>query len=118
MRTLLLFVLVATCLCCKTKGTLTDASDTPSTIDSDDCYPDRKVVYQHTDVDGRIGKVGDYYIIHHGEQTGRLQPCALPTKYQVEDLRVIFSGDQVEINPGERRFAMPLRLRTIEKIAQ
>jgi hypothetical protein len=76
------------------------------------------VVFNHIDAAGRVGKVGDYYIIHHNNGTGRLQPCNLPDAFKVEDLRIVFTGDQVEINPGERRFAMPMRLHRIEKAEQ
>lgn len=113
MRVMIPILLVSICCSCKTT-TPVSPSDTPSLgIDNQDCYPSRKVVYEHEAAEGRIGKVGDYYIIHHNNNTGRLQPCTLPAAFQQEDLKVIFSGDQVEINPGERRFAMPMRLHNI-----
>lgn len=118
MRILLLTILISLCYGCKTTTATSQGSDTPDTIDGDDCYPNRKVVFNYIDAEGRVGKVGDYYIIHHNNGTGRLHPCTLPDAFKVEDLRIVFSGDQVEINPGERRLAMPIRLHRIYKAEQ
>lgn len=75
-----------------------------------DCYPHRKVILSFDNEPGVISKVGEYYIISDRSGKRRYQPCSFPEPFKKEGMEIRFSGEQVEINPGERRYAMPLRL--------
>lgn len=78
-----------------------------------DCYYPRKTIMTLTDEQGMVGMVGDRYILRDASGQRRLQPCSLDPQWQVDSLPVLFSGDILEINPGERRYATPFRLQAL-----
>jgi len=88
---------------------------TNTTAEADDCYYPRKTIVTMTDSEGLIALVAETYIITNTDGTARYQPCKLPASFCKEGMSVQFSGDKLEINPGERRFAAPFRLRHIKQ---
>ncbi|MBT8448104.1 MAG: hypothetical protein KJO69_00330 [Gammaproteobacteria bacterium] len=113
MKPLLLFaVIIGLNYSCK--STQKDTANGSQLVTYDNtCYEARKTLLTFDEAPGVIARIGDFYIITMNDGQKRLQPCKMPADFKREGLTVIFSGEQVEINPGERRFAMPLRLFTL-----
>lgn len=97
---------------CKTTPPVVVNTDS---IDGVDCYPHRRTIQEFQELDAKIVLMGPHFIITTEDGKRRYQPCQLPEEFQEDGLEVIFSGIQVEILPGERRMARPLRLIDIKK---
>jgi len=100
----------------KTSSTTTNTPYVNTTPTSEDCYYPRKTIISVTDAVGKIAFVADTYLITNQDGTKRYQPCELPTRFSVEGMAVQYSGDKLEINPGERRIASPFRLQNIRQV--
>lgn len=135
MRYLVIYLLSAlVLLACKTTAPSTPRLDTNTTIEAEtdgaqesgaeddyddniieppteDCYTPRKVIRELQREEGQIMLIGDQYVISMKSGNRRYQPCTMPKAFRKAELAVTFSGDQLEINPGERRIATPIRLR-------
>lgn len=96
---------------CGSSKSTTEAASGP--IDTDDCYPHRRTIQEFVNKEGLIGLVGPNYIITSIDGKQRYQACTLPEAFHQEDMEIIYTGTQVEILPGERRYAKPMRLRSI-----
>jgi hypothetical protein len=102
---------ICSCHCSKQ-----DVTNLPlETVFDNSCYESRKTLLSFDNDIGEITRIGDFYIITMNKGKKRLQPCKLPNSFKEEGLQIMFTGEQVEINPGERRFAMPLRLFALTK---
>jgi hypothetical protein len=59
-----------------------------------DCFPDTSTVRQISNAQATIKKVeAAFYIVEQGSVDTKLNPCTLPTDFQVNNLQVIISGD-------------------------
>jgi hypothetical protein len=59
-----------------------------------DCFPNSSTVRQITNGQATIKEVGSkFYIVEQGSIDTKLNPCSLPTQYQVNNLQVTISGD-------------------------
>ncbi len=81
--------------------------------DIEDCHGKRKVGQTLESVEGEITKVAGKFVISTNNGNSRYNPCELPAKLKKEGMPVRFSGDILEIFPGERLFATPFRLKNI-----
>ena len=81
----------------------------------EDCHGKRNVVQNLEEVEGTIMNVANRFIIATNDGTSRYNPCELPGKLKKEGMPVRFSGDVLEIFPGERLAATPFRLRNIKE---
>jgi len=81
--------------------------------DIEDCHGKRMVGQTLEGVNGEILKVAGNFVISTDNGNSRYNPCELPAKLKKEGMPVRFSGDVLEIFPGERLFATPFRLRNI-----
>lgn len=79
----------------------------------EDCHGKRMVTQTLEEVEASILKVGDKYVISTNNGNNRYNPCDLPKKLMVGGMLVRFSGDVLEIRPGERLIATPFRLKNI-----
>jgi len=79
----------------------------------EDCHGKRNVSQTLEEVEGTIMKVAGRFVIATDNGNSRYNPCELPGKLKKEGILVRFSGDVLEIFPGERLFATPFRLRNI-----
>jgi hypothetical protein len=75
------------------------------------------------DVNGTIKKIGElgYAIVTEGESGTRYAPDNMPEEFEVDGLRVIFSGVVGEIPPnarGGRMWGMPLELTDIRRLEE
>lgn len=77
------------------------------------CYPDREVTKVVTDEKATITKILDYYMFT--TESRRWQPCDVPTEFQEEGLKVIVSGEVMNIFPYERRAGTPFRTTALRK---
>lgn len=85
-------LLVITIICSCTKN------DHPGT----DCFPDASTVRQIMDAQATIKEVdGRFYIVEDGAIDTKINPCRLPTVFQVDKLPVIVSGDVKNTLQGE-----------------
>ena len=78
----------------------------------EDCYYPRKTIRTITEEGGAVLEIDGKYLID-ADSRGRYLPCSVPTAYQQVGLRVIFTGDKLEIFPNERLMGSPLRLQQI-----
>ena len=78
-----------------------------------DCHGERLVTQNLEEVDGSIIEVAGRFVIGTNNGTDRYNPCELPGKFKQNGLSVRFSGEVLEIRPGERLIATPFRLRNI-----
>lgn len=76
----------------------------------EDCHGKRNVSQTLEEVDASILKIGDKYVISTNNGNQRYNPCELPEKLKMEGILVRFSGEVLEIFPGERLMATPFRL--------
>lgn len=116
---LILLLSIAYSVSCK--STKTPPPEEPTIVvetAANDCYYPRKTILSLSEERGSIGMVGEYYILRDASGDRRLQPCELAQSYRVDSLAVTFSGDILEINPGERRYATPFRLTSIRVTRQ
>jgi hypothetical protein len=74
-------------------------------VKSDDCFPgvitSRQIVDKPASI--RQQSIGQFYIIEQGTIDTKLNPCNLPTEFQVDNLQVTISGDvkaTVQSGPG------------------
>lgn len=79
----------------------------------EDCHGKRMVTQTLEEVEGTIEKVANRYVITTENGNNRYNPCELPKKLHVGGMLVRFSGEVLEIMPGERLFATPFRLKNI-----
>jgi len=77
------------------------------------CYEDREVTKEVTDEKATITKILDYYMFT--TESRRWQPCDVPTEFQKEGLKVIVSGQVMNIFPNERRAGTPFRTTALRK---
>ncbi len=84
-----------------------------TTLNSDDCYKDRKTEKSIDNIEGSIMIIGgEYYLNCEGYK--RYQPCNLPEKFKKEGAVVKFNGDVKEIFAHERRAGTPLVLTMVK----
>ena len=79
----------------------------------EDCHGKRRVSQTIEEVDASILKVADRYVISTDGGNSRYNPCDLPGKLKKDGILVRFSGEVLEIFPGERLIATPFRLKNI-----
>jgi len=79
----------------------------------EDCHGKRAVGQTLEEVEGIIMKVAGKFVIATDNGNSRYNPCELPKKLSREGVLVRFTGEVLEIFPGERLFATPFRLRNI-----
>ncbi|MEM9548192.1 MAG: hypothetical protein AAGA77_19580 [Bacteroidota bacterium] len=79
----------------------------------EDCHGKRNIVQNLEEVEGSIMNVANRFVIVTNNGTSRYNPCKLPDKLKKEGMPIRFSGDVLEILPGERLAATPFRLRNI-----
>lgn len=61
---------------------------------STDCFPNTSTVRQITNGQATIKEVGSkFYMVEQGSIDTKLNPCSLPTEFQVDNLQVQISGD-------------------------
>jgi PBP1b-binding outer membrane lipoprotein LpoB len=81
--------------------------------EEEDCHGKRMTSQTLEDVEGTILKIGDKFIISTNNGSSRYNACKIPENLQKEGILVRFTGDVLEIFPGERLMATPFRLRNI-----
>lgn len=79
----------------------------------EDCHGKRRVSQNLDAVEGSILKVADRFVISTDNGNNRYNPCELPNKLKKDGILVRFSGEVLQIMPGERLIATPFRLKTI-----
>lgn len=79
----------------------------------EDCHGKRNVNQTFEEVEGKMLKIGDKFVISTNGGNSRYNPCELPSKLKKEGILVRFSGEVLEIFPGERLIATPFRLKNI-----
>ena len=79
----------------------------------EDCHGKRMVGQTLEGVEGSILNVAGRFVIATDNGNKRYNPCELPKKLKVDGMPVRFSGDILEIFPGERLIATPFRLKNI-----
>ena len=109
---LLIFLAISLLGSCKTTPPVVVMTEP---IDGEDCYPHRRTIQEFKELDAKIVLMGPRFIITTEDGKRRYQSCQLPEEFQNDGMVVIFSGIQVEILPGERRMAKPLRLISIKE---
>ena len=77
------------------------------------CYEDREVTKEVTEEKATITKILDQYMFT--TESRRWQPCDVPTEFQEEGLKVIVSGQVMNIFPYERRAGTPFRTTALRK---
>ena len=102
---------VATSVYDKAPVTRKDVSETGDL--EEDCHGKRVVTQTIESAEGSILKVGDKYVISTENGNTRYNPCDLPKNLMVGGKLVRFSGEVLEIRPGERLIATPFRLKNI-----
>lgn len=69
-----------------------------------DCFHESSTVRQITDGQATVKEIsGKFYIIEKGSIDTKLNPCHLPTEFQVDNLQIIISGDvksTLQVGPG------------------
>lgn len=78
-----------------------------------DCHGKRMVTQTFEEADGAILKVANTYVISTDGGNNRYNPCELPGKLKKDGVLVRFTGEVLEIFPGERLIATPFRLKNI-----
>ena len=79
----------------------------------EDCHGKRRVSQTFDSVEGSILKVAGKFVISTDNGNSRYNPCDLPSNLKKDGILVRFSGDVLEIQPGERLIATPFRLKNI-----
>lgn len=79
----------------------------------EDCHGKRMVGQTLEGVEGSILNVAGRFVISTENGNNRFNPCELPKKLKVDGMPVRFSGEVLEIFPGERLIATPFRLKNI-----
>ncbi len=79
----------------------------------EDCHGTRMVTQTLEGMDASILKVADRFVISTDNGINRYNPCDLPEKLKKGGMLVRFSGDVLQIQPGERLIATPFRLKNI-----
>ena len=85
----------------------------PTLEDKEDCHGKRMVTQTLEEVDGSILEVAGQFVITTDNGTNRYNPCDLAGKFEKNGVLVRFSGEVLEIKPGERLIATPFRLQNI-----
>lgn len=88
---------------------------TPHSNESD-CHGVRKTIMVLNNKEAEIINVAGQYLISIPPGTKRYNPCELPEKAKVENLKVVFSGEVLEIFQNERLAGTPFRLTTLDII--
>jgi hypothetical protein len=83
------------------------------TLDTTDCFGDRKSFGEVTVLNARINVISDTYIIVDESGNSRYYACNLPVAFHEESLQVSCTLVVKEIFPNERRFATPALLKEI-----
>jgi len=78
-----------------------------------DCHGKRMVTGTLEEVEGKMLKVADTFVITTDGGTSRYNPCTLPDRLKKDGVLVRFTGEILEIFPGERLMATPFRLENI-----
>lgn len=79
-----------------------------------DCHGVRKTIMVINNQEAEIVKVGERYLISIPPGTKRYNPCKLPERAKVENLKVVFSGEVLEIFQNERLSGTPFRLSSLD----
>ncbi len=79
----------------------------------EDCHGKRKVSQTLEKVEGSILKIADKYVISTNNGNSRYNPCKLSKMHKKDGVLIHFSGDVLEIFPGERLIATPFRIKNI-----
>lgn len=85
----------------------------PELGDEEDCHGKRMVTSMIEEGDGVMMKVAGNFVIATDNGNSRYNPCDLSGKFKKEGMLVRFTGEVLEIKPGERLFATPFRLKNI-----
>lgn len=80
-----------------------------------DCHGKRIATREISDMVGYMTNMRTQWIISSSDGTERYMPCKVDTKYQVDSLKVLFTGSALEIFPNERLIATPFRLSSIRE---
>lgn len=79
----------------------------------EDCHGKRMVSQSFDEAEGSILEVGGMFVISMDNGNSRYNPCDLSKKYKKNGMLVRFTGESLEIFPGERLVATPFRLKNI-----
>jgi len=111
-----LFVLLSSILIACTNKTNklkqeTEVTTTTTTY-KDDCFSERKVTEQVTDLTVQVvEKSNRFYFVN---ENTHYEPCEMPVEYQEVGKRCVISGDVLEIFPYERRAGTPFVLKSVK----
>lgn len=125
MRVLLTSIILLSLMACNQKKNIADGSslqsnekEIPKQTQSkevsynNDCFSDRKMTKEVTDVTVKMAKVMDHYMFTFDNT--RWQACEVPMVYCKQGLEVIVSGQVLELRPNERRAGTPFKITDIK----
>lgn len=78
------------------------------------CYEDRSTTKEVEGQEATMVFVMNMYMFAF--ENTRWQACAVPEEFHVEGMKVLVSGEVLEIKPNERRAGTPFKITKIEKI--
>jgi hypothetical protein len=76
-------------------------------IDTDDCFPQRKMVEVIANVKGEIINLAGEWLIQSGSGEPRFFVCNIPEALKTEGFKLIFDAEVKEIYPNERWIGTP-----------
>ena len=82
-------------------------------LDTNDCFPQRKMVEVISNVKGEIINVAGEWLIQTDNKETRYVGCNIPESLKTEGIKIIFDADLKEIYPNERWIGTPAVLKKV-----
>ena len=111
---LVVLLMVATSCNHKTKKTILKEIEQDNVVNSDDCFPERKIVKTIKNQSANVMYFGEIVLLDCPEVGERYQACNVPDWIK-KDMKVTISGSVKAIKSNERRAGSPLVLTNIRK---